>query len=178
MRTYTRRQRESLERMTPERRAKVEAIRAEIDTPERRAEEEAIHTSYQEDRPSPEGLIRRGEVDPERPSTMGGLMELFHALSELKRIREAKGLTAAEVSRRAGIAPAAMSRLESGRNANPTFETLVRYASAIGVDLELVVHDRDTAAAARAPRAAETVESIRAALTTALHALDGLHVPC
>jgi transcriptional regulator with XRE-family HTH domain len=177
MRTYTRRQRESLERMTPEQRAKVEAIRAEINTPERRAEEEAIHAYYQKDRPALEELIRRGEVDPERLSTMGGLMELFHALAALKRLREAKGLTAAEVARRAGIDPAAMSRLESGKSANPTFETLARYASAIGADLEIGIRDRDAPEAASAARAAGTVESIREALTTALRALDGLHVP-
>jgi transcriptional regulator with XRE-family HTH domain len=177
MRTYTKRQRESLERMTPEQRAKVEAIRAEINTPERRAEEEAIHAYYQKDRPSLEELIRRGEVDPERLSTMGGLMELFHALSALKRLREAKRLTAAEVARRARIDPAAMSRLESGKSANPTFETLARYASAIGADLEIRVRDRDSPKAVSEAKAAETVESIREALTTALRDLDGLHVP-
>ncbi|MBV8078261.1 MAG: helix-turn-helix transcriptional regulator [Planctomycetaceae bacterium] len=171
--TFTERQRQSLDRMAPERRAKLEAIRAEMRTPARRAEEAAVHASYQEDRPGREELIRRGEIDPERGLTMGALVELHRVLAELKRIRASRGLTAAEVSRRAGIAPAAMSRLESGRNANPTFETLARYAAALGADLTLGVRERTPEGAA----AESPVESIRGALALALRELDRLDAP-
>jgi hypothetical protein len=61
--TYKKRQQESLERMTPEQRAKVEAIRAAIDTPEHRAENAAIHDYFRKDRPGLAELIRRGAVD-------------------------------------------------------------------------------------------------------------------
>lgn len=174
----TERQGKSWERMTPEQRAKVEAIRATNRTPERRAEIESIREHYK-DRPSREELIRKGEIDPDRAMPMGSLVALHRTLAELKRLREANGLTAAEVARRAAIAPAAMSRLESGRNANPTFETLARYARAIGAELTLGVHvptpkgTRDV----EGPQPAEAVESIRAALTAALRELDGLRVP-
>jgi transcriptional regulator with XRE-family HTH domain len=173
MRTYTRRQQESLARMTPEQRAKVEAIHAEVRAPKRRAEEAAVHEHYRKDRPGREELIRGGEIDPERGLTMGALVALHRVLAELKRIRESRGLTAVEVSRRAGIAPAAMSRLESGRNSNPTFETLSRYAAALGADLTLDVRKRTPEGAA----VESPVESIRGALAIALRELDRLDAP-
>jgi DNA-binding XRE family transcriptional regulator len=139
----TERQRRSLEGMTPEQRAKVEAIRAANRTPERRAEIEAVREHYK-DRPSREELIRRGEIRPERATPMSALAALHGTLAELKQLRESNGLTAAEVARRAKIAPAAMSRLESGRNANPTFETLARYARAIGAEPVLGVRAPST----------------------------------
>jgi transcriptional regulator with XRE-family HTH domain len=170
----TERQRKALERMTPEQRAKVEAIRAANLTPERRAEVAAVREHFK-DHPTREELVRRGEIDPDRGMPMGALVSLHKALAELKRLREAKGLTAAEVARRAGIAPAAMSRLESGRNANPTFETLARYARAVGVELTLGVRDVPPGAeGGGASPVAGPVESIRAALTAALSELDAL----
>src|SRR5271155_5137323 len=115
----TERQRKSLARMTPEQRAKVEAIRASIDTPEWQAREEAVHQHYQKDRPTREELIRRGEIEPGRALSMGALAALHKAVAELKALRESQGFTSGEVARRSGIAPAALSRLESGRNVNP-----------------------------------------------------------
>jgi hypothetical protein len=35
-----------------------------------------------------------------------------------------------------------LSRLESGKNPRPTFETLARYAAGVGLDVEIVVRDR------------------------------------
>jgi DNA-binding XRE family transcriptional regulator len=139
--TYTDRQRKSLNAMTPEQRARVEAIREELRTPEARARHAAIRERFA-DRPTREELIRRGEIDPEKSITMGGLAALHHVLAELRRAREGAGLSSAEVARRAGIDPASMSRLESGRNANPTFETLTRYAAALGKRISLVVEDQ------------------------------------
>ncbi len=49
-----------------------------------------------------------------------------------KRLRQAAGLTLAEVSRRSGIDQPALSRLETGHNRNPTLDTLWRYAAAVG----------------------------------------------
>jgi transcriptional regulator with XRE-family HTH domain len=48
-------------------------------------------------------------------------------VEEIRRAREAAGLTLAEVSRRCGIDQSAPSRLENGHNKNPTFDTLWRY---------------------------------------------------
>jgi transcriptional regulator with XRE-family HTH domain len=172
----TERQRQALERMTPEQRARVDAIREANRTPERRAEIEAVRAHYK-DRPTRDELIRRGEIDPDRGMPMGALASLHAVLADLKRLRESRGLAAAEVGRRAGISPAAMSRLESGRNANPTFETLSRYARAIGAELTLGIREPDAGPEGlEAGRAdpAERVETIRAALTNALRELESL----
>jgi len=53
-------------------------------------------------------------------------------VEEIKRAREAAGLTLAEVAGRCGIDQPALSRLENGHNKNPTLDTLRRYAAAVG----------------------------------------------
>jgi transcriptional regulator with XRE-family HTH domain len=55
-------------------------------------------------------------------------MALAFALAEARR---AKDLTQIEVARRMGTSQAAVARLESGAG-NPNWETIVRYALAIG----------------------------------------------
>jgi predicted transcriptional regulator len=49
---------------------------------------------------------------------------------QLKAMREAAGLTQAEVAARAGVRPEALSRLEAG-NGNPTVSTVERVVKAI-----------------------------------------------
>ena len=41
------------------------------------------------------------------------------------------------MARRSGLDPAVLSRLETGKNPNPTFETLSRYAAALDLDLAI-----------------------------------------
>ncbi|MBL8792585.1 MAG: helix-turn-helix transcriptional regulator [Planctomycetia bacterium] len=57
-------------------------------------------------------------------------------LQELKKAREAAGLSLAEVQERSGMDKATLSRLENGHTENPTLETLLRYAKAVGKRLE------------------------------------------
>ena len=47
-----------------------------------------------------------------------------------------------DLADRSGIALATLSRLEAGKNPNPTFETLSRIATALGLELKLDVVDR------------------------------------
>ncbi|MCI0639699.1 MAG: helix-turn-helix transcriptional regulator [Gemmataceae bacterium] len=56
---------------------------------------------------------------------------------ELKQARESAGLTLAQVSKRTGMDQATLSRLENGRQPNPTIDTLWRYARAVGRRLVL-----------------------------------------
>lgn len=60
------------------------------------------------------------------------LDELDGVLKQLKAAREQKQLSLADISRLTGMDRSAVSKLENGRRANPTVETLVRYAEAVG----------------------------------------------
>ncbi len=114
----------------------LERIKAPPRTAEEVAEEEQVRATFR-DRPSLQSLIDRGEIDPERIMTLAAEESLLKGLIELKRARQDRGLSLSEVSRRSGIDLASLSRLEAGKNPNPTFETLSRYADALGLRLEL-----------------------------------------
>src|SRR5688572_27394648 len=53
-------------------------------------------------------------------------------LPDLKAARERSGLSLADVTKLTGMDRSALSKLESGQRPNPTLETLVRYAEAVG----------------------------------------------
>ncbi len=61
------------------------------------------------------------------------------AINQLKAERVRQGLSLADIRDRTGIGREAISKLENDQAPNPTIKTLVRYASAIGVRLELRV---------------------------------------
>jgi len=103
-------------RLTPEEAAKYKAIREQV-------EEEL-----------PELIARHHE-------RMAALDQLDEVLKQLKAAREAKGLSLADVTDRTGMDRSALSKLETGRRANPTVDTLVRYAEAVGKRLVVSVAD-------------------------------------
>ena len=99
-------------------------------TPEDRVRHKAIRERFQKERPTQEQLLESGEyVGPFKRDVYFALMT---ALSELKKTREAAGLSLADVAARSGIDKAALSRLENGVHDNPTVDTLMRYAAAVG----------------------------------------------
>lgn len=108
-------------------------------TAEDRARHKAIREKFQKERPTPQELIDSGEYIG--PIPHGQYLALVAALIELKKAREAAGLSLADVSEKSGIDKAALSRLENGVHANPTVETLVRYASAVGKKLVWSLQD-------------------------------------
>ena len=61
------------------------------------------------------------------------------AIKTLKAERERLGLSLSEVSQRAGIDKANLSRLENAQDPNPTFDTLMRYAQALGRELKISI---------------------------------------
>jgi transcriptional regulator with XRE-family HTH domain len=73
----------------------------------------------------------------EGPTKSGAYFAVKVVVHELKKAREAAGLTLADVSKRTGMDQATLSRLENGRRPNPTVDTLWRYASAVGRQLVL-----------------------------------------
>ena len=57
---------------------------------------------------------------------------LEQLVAQLKAAREAKGLSLADLTALTGMDRSALSKLETGQRANPTLETLMRYAQAVG----------------------------------------------
>ena len=60
------------------------------------------------------------------------LDQLEALLAQLKAAREERGLSLADMTRLTGMDASAISKLENGQRPNPTVETLVRYAEAVG----------------------------------------------
>jgi predicted transcriptional regulator len=62
-------------------------------------------------------------------------------LRELKTARESAGLSLADVRARTGMDRSAIAKLENGARANPTIDTLIRYAEAVGKRLVVSLSD-------------------------------------
>jgi len=88
----------------------------------------------QVDRELPELLARHHEREAVR-------RELEALLSQLRLARVAKGLSLADLTQLTGMDKSALSKLESGLRVNPTVETLVRYAEAVGKRLVVDLAD-------------------------------------
>lgn len=59
----------------------------------------------------------------------------------VRELREAKGLTGAELARRAKVRPSTLSAIENNQTKGIAFDVLDRLATALGVDAAmLVVH--------------------------------------
>ena len=95
------------ERLTPGEATKYKAIREQV------AEE------------LPELIERHHE-------RMAAFDQLQALLGQLKAAREKKGLSLADLTDLTGMDRSALSKLETGQRSNPTLETLVRYAEAVG----------------------------------------------
>lgn len=63
---------------------------------------------------------------------IAALDQLDALLKQLKAAREELGLSLADVMRLTGMDRSAVSKLETGQRANPTVQTLIRYAEAVG----------------------------------------------
>lgn len=101
-------------------------------TAEEAAKYKAIRKQTAEELPD---LIARHH---ERMATVEQLQEL---LLQLKDAREAKGLSLSDLAELTGMDRSALSKLETGQRANPTVETLERYAEAVGKRLVLSLTD-------------------------------------
>ncbi len=91
----------------------------------------------------------RGSIAGEVPALIGRHQDraaasarLAELLAQLKAAREAQGLSLAELTELTGMDRSALSKLETGQRANPTVETLVRYAEAVGKTLSVTLTDR------------------------------------
>src|SRR5207244_10277025 len=94
-----------------------------------RARHKAIRAQF-EHCPTQEDLEACGAY--EGPIKSGAYFAVKVVVHELKKARQAAGLTLAAVSKRTGMDQATLSRLENGLQPNPTVDTLWRYARAVG----------------------------------------------
>jgi DNA-binding XRE family transcriptional regulator len=67
--------------------------------------------------------------------------QLESLLEQLQAAREQRGLSLADLTELTGMDRSALSKLETGQRPNPTVETLVRYAEAVGKQLVLTLAD-------------------------------------
>ena len=104
--------------------------RKTIRTPEEIARLRADRERYQRDKPTPMQLLAEGGHDDFLP--LGAILEFHQAMASLKQARERQGLTLAQLSELTGIDQGALSRLETGKNPNPTYDTISRMAAALG----------------------------------------------
>ena len=107
-------------------------IRDRPTTPEESAKYETIREQVAGELPD---LIAR---HLERLETSDQMNELF---KQLMIVREAKGLSLTDLTELTGMDRSALSKLETGQRANPTVETLVRYADAVGKRLVVSLTD-------------------------------------
>ena len=75
----------------------------------------------------------------ERVSAINQLGEL---LKQLRIAREERGLSLSDLTDLTGMDRSAISKLETGQRPNPTVETLVRYAEAVGKHLVVSLVNR------------------------------------
>src|SRR5438477_2243033 len=100
-------------------------------TTEEQARFDAIREKYQRDKPGPDQVAASGEY--EGPVQAGAYWEVRRVMAELKAERERQGLTLAQLAERSGLDKGAISKLETGRQANPTIDTLSRIATGLGL---------------------------------------------
>jgi DNA-binding XRE family transcriptional regulator len=93
----------------------------------------AIREFCQRERPGPDQLTAGGRYD--EPLPLEAYMAFRQAVLAIKAERERRGLPLDEVAQVSGIHKASLSRLETGKLANPSVDTLLRYAAAMGCRL-------------------------------------------
>jgi XRE family transcriptional regulator, regulator of sulfur utilization len=108
-------------------------------TPEETARLRADRERYQRDKPTPDQLLAEG--DHAAFVSLGELLQLHELAFRLKRERQRQRLTLAKLAEHTGIDQAALSRLENGKNANPTLDTLSRIAAALGKTITCSLQD-------------------------------------
>jgi DNA-binding XRE family transcriptional regulator len=87
-------------------------------------------------KPNPSDLLTPEEMADGAPF----YFELRACIAELKKAREAAGLTLTQVAEKTGLAAETLCRLETGMVTNPTWKTLGLFAAAVGCRLSLSVH--------------------------------------
>ena len=110
---------------------------ADTRSPERRRKDEEISSDAEADRERIDPILRNArEAGDAFTVDEASAILATKLLRSLIAARIKAGFSQAEVARRMGIPQPAIVRLEAGTH-SPTLTTLARYASAIGVDLDV-----------------------------------------
>jgi transcriptional regulator with XRE-family HTH domain len=109
-------------------------------TYEQKAEEQEVRDMFRDWKPGPEELLASGKW--KGPVIVEGQQQFWQAIRQVRAFREAQGLTLKDVSQRCGIDVATLSKLENGKQANPTLFTMLLYVGAVGKRLHFAVRDR------------------------------------
>ena len=108
-------------------------------TPAERRKYRALHRAIEAER---QEIVREGRRRKRvHDAVTADLREAFRIL---KKERQAQGLSLADMQERTGMSRSAISRLENDESANPTIETLTRYAEALGKQLAITLTDSST----------------------------------
>ena len=63
---------------------------------------------------------------------------------ELTNARKSKHITQKELAKLSGLSESSISNIESGESSSPTLRSLVKYATALGVELSIEFVSRDS----------------------------------
>jgi transcriptional regulator with XRE-family HTH domain len=115
------------------------------------AELRAVRERFQREKRSLEQVLTAtGQAEA---TTLGEYFQARDLLLAIARERKRQAMTLTEMAEKTGYDPAVLSRLFTGRHANPTLATVVRIANALG---KTVVHTlRNLPGNGRAPRSAQ-----------------------
>lgn len=83
-----------------------------------------------------EDALRAEMLNPEFRKAYDALAPKYALINAMLDARNKKGMTQAEIARRAGTTQSAIARFESGRT-NPTLDFATRLSSAVGAKLEI-----------------------------------------
>jgi transcriptional regulator with XRE-family HTH domain len=120
-------------------------------TPQQKAEEKEAREMFQNWKPGPEELLASGRWQGH--IIVEGQQEFWKTIRRVRALREVQGLTLKDVSERCGIDVGTLSKLENGKQANPTLFTILLYVGAVGKRLHFSIRQR--------PLVAFKVEEIR-----------------
>lgn len=118
----------------------VNVYRPSQRSPEDKAKDREVREMFRDWKPGPEELLASGRWTG--PVIVDGQQEFWKAIGRARAFREAQGITLKEVSERCGIDVATLSKLENGKQANPTLFTMLLYFGALGKRLHFAVRDR------------------------------------
>jgi DNA-binding Xre family transcriptional regulator len=89
------------------------------------------------DREERDAIKRKGRAVKSRHDRLRDIVQV------LKAERQRRGLSLAEIGERAGIGKSNLSRLENDPDPNPTVDTLLRYAEALGCTIRIALSETD-----------------------------------